>query len=60
MLFTFKKTATVIFGSFAGFGVVGKTIAGGGVFVMPGPYERADRVDAALAELAAWWQVEQA
>jgi double-stranded uracil-DNA glycosylase len=56
-VFTFKKSATVIFGSFAGFGFVDKILAGADVFVMPGPYERADRVDRALAELAAWWRV---
>lgn len=51
VLFTFKKTATVIFGAIDGFGFVGETLAGGEVFVMPGPYERADRVDRALQEL---------
>ena len=56
VLFTFKRTARVVFGSFAGFGFVGKTLAGGEVFVMPGPYERADRVRPALAELANWWK----
>ncbi|HVS84399.1 MAG TPA: uracil-DNA glycosylase family protein [Gaiellaceae bacterium] len=43
VVFTFKKTATVIFGSIAGYGFVGKRLAGGEVFVMPRPYERADR-----------------
>ena len=57
VVFTFKKTATVIFGSFGGYGFIGKTLAGGDVFVMPGPYERADRVAAALAELAARWRL---
>lgn len=56
VLFTFKKTATVIFGAFARYGFIGKTLAGGDVFVMPGPYERADRVAAALAELGARWR----
>jgi TDG/mug DNA glycosylase family protein len=44
VLFTFKKTATVIFGSIVGYGFIGKTLTGGDVFVMPGPYERSDRV----------------
>lgn len=55
VLFTFKKTATVIFGPFAGCGFVGKTVAQGQVFVMPGPYERSDRVEPVLDELATWW-----
>lgn len=57
VLFTFKKAATVIFGPFAGFGFVGKTVASAEMFVMPGPYERADRVSAALNDLGAWWAV---
>lgn len=56
VLFTFKKTATILFGPFPGFGFVGKSIAGADVFVMPGPYERTERVAAALAELRDWWQ----
>jgi TDG/mug DNA glycosylase family protein len=56
IIFTFKKTATVIFGRFDGFGFIGRTLAGGEVFVMPGPYERADRRDQALAELGQWWR----
>jgi TDG/mug DNA glycosylase family protein len=56
VLFTFKKTANVIFGSFGGYGFMGKTLAGGEVFVMPGPYERADRVAPALSQLGARWR----
>jgi TDG/mug DNA glycosylase family protein len=56
VLFTFKKTATVILGPFAGFGFVGKTLAGAPVFVMPRAFERADHARPALAELAAWWR----
>jgi TDG/mug DNA glycosylase family protein len=56
VFFTFKKTATVIFGPFAGSGFIDKTLAQGEVFVMPGPYERSDRVQPVLVELAAWWQ----
>lgn len=54
--FTFKKTAAVIFGDFPGFGFVGETLAGADVFVMPGPYERADRAEPALAKLTTWWE----
>ena len=56
VLFTFKKTASIIFGAFAAYGFVGKTLAGGEVFVMPGPYERADRVSATLDELGSRWR----
>jgi len=56
IIFTFKKTATVIFGRFEGFGFIGRKFAGAEVFVMPGPYERADRRDQALAELRRWWE----
>jgi hypothetical protein len=56
VVFTFKKTANVIFGGIAGNGFVNERLAGGEVFVMPGPYDRADRVDAALRELAQWWR----
>jgi TDG/mug DNA glycosylase family protein len=56
IVFTFKKTATVMFGSFGGYGFIGKTLADGEAFVMPGPYERADRVAPVLAELGARWR----
>lgn len=52
VLFTFKAAATKIFGRFAGHGFIsGLTLCGGEVFVMPGPYERADVVDSSLASL---------
>jgi TDG/mug DNA glycosylase family protein len=52
VLFTYKKTATVLRGRFPGHGFVpGLEVAGIPAFVMPGPYERADRVAGALAEL---------
>jgi double-stranded uracil-DNA glycosylase len=54
--FTFKKTATVVVGKFSGYGFIGMTLAHGEVFVMPGPYERADRVALTLAELDARWR----
>jgi double-stranded uracil-DNA glycosylase len=52
LIFTFKKTATVLFGRFDGHGYRPELeLAGAKVFVMPGPYEHSDRVTAALAEL---------
>jgi TDG/mug DNA glycosylase family protein len=56
VVFTFKKAAIVAFGSFAGYGFIDKMVAGADLFVMPGPYERADCVAAALAELGARWR----
>jgi TDG/mug DNA glycosylase family protein len=56
VVFTFKKTANVFFGAFAGYGFISKQLADGAVFVMPGPYERADRVDAALRALERRWR----
>lgn len=52
LIFTFKKAATSLFGRFKGHGHRPELELGGAeVFVMPGPYERADRVAAALEEL---------
>jgi hypothetical protein len=51
-IFTFKKTAVALFGRFDGHGHRPELgLAGAGVFVMPGPYERTDRVAAALKNL---------
>lgn len=53
VIFTFKKTAVVLCGGFPGHGFVhGVDVAGIPAFVMPGPYERADRVAKALDQLA--------
>lgn len=52
IIFTFKKTATVLFGSFAGNGLLDETLAGARVFVMPGPYAPAAEVSGVLASLA--------
>ena len=53
VIFTFKKTATALCGSFSGHGfVAGVEVAGIPGFVMPGPYERSDRVAKALVRLA--------
>jgi TDG/mug DNA glycosylase family protein len=52
LIFTFKKTATKLFGSFEGNGLIaGREMAGARVFVMPGPYEAARPVAAKLEEL---------
>jgi double-stranded uracil-DNA glycosylase len=52
LIFTFKRTATTLFGRFNGHGYRPELeFAGARVFVMPGPYERADRVAAALQQL---------
>jgi len=52
LIFTFKKTATVLCGDFSGHGFVdGVEVAGIPAFVMPGPYERRDRVKVALEGL---------
>lgn len=52
LIFTFKKTATILLGPFKGHGHLPELEFGGAqVFVMPGPYERADRVAVALEQL---------
>lgn len=57
IIFTFKGSAQVLLGRFEGHGRLdGVTLAGAEVFVMPGPMERVDRVQAALNELRAWWR----
>lgn len=51
---TFKAAAEALVGRIAGYGwVEGRTVEGADLFVMPGPYEAAARVDVALASLAA-------
>jgi hypothetical protein len=40
-----------LFGKFAGNGFVGNSFAGAAVFVMPGPYAKADEVSGRLEEL---------
>jgi hypothetical protein len=55
MLFTFKAGAQALLGTFEGHGLLAdRTLAGAEVFVMPGPMERTDRVQLALAQLADW------
>jgi TDG/mug DNA glycosylase family protein len=52
IIFTFKKSATVLYGRFEGSGFVdGLTVGAVPAFVMPGPYEKKARVSQALEEL---------
>jgi double-stranded uracil-DNA glycosylase len=52
LIFTYKKTATTLFGRFDGHGHRPEfELANARVFVMPGPYERRDLVTAALNDL---------
>lgn len=56
VLFTFKAGAEALLGPLDGHGpIVGRTVAGAELFVMPGPMERTDRVQRALRQLKAWW-----
>lgn len=51
VIFTFKKTATILFGGFPGSSFIGKRIGDADVFVMPGPYAPSAVVQTQLAEL---------
>jgi hypothetical protein len=51
VVFTFKKTATILFGSFPGSALIDRRIGAAEVFVMPGPYAPGTTVEAQLAEL---------
>jgi TDG/mug DNA glycosylase family protein len=53
IVFTFKKTATVLLGHLGSHGLTDHRLAGAATFVMPGPYALADVVDAALPKLRA-------
>ena len=58
VIFTFKKTAQTLFGSFAGNGFVpGLQLADSEVFVMPGPYENAETARATMQQLATRFRV---
>ena len=58
VIFTFKKTAQVLFGSFHGNGFVPDLrLAHSDVFVMPGPYESAATVAATMRTLAKRFEV---
>jgi TDG/mug DNA glycosylase family protein len=53
VIFTVKKTAQTLFGTFAGNGfVAGLKLAHSDVFVMPGPYEDAGTAKATMKQLA--------
>jgi double-stranded uracil-DNA glycosylase len=55
VIFTFKRAAEAILGGLAGNGFQpGLEVGGCPVFVMPGPYEARDSVEARLAELRSW------
>ncbi|MGH3005040.1 MAG: mismatch-specific DNA-glycosylase [Gaiellaceae bacterium] len=52
VIFTFKKTAEVLFGSIAGNGLIrDRDLAGAPIFVMPGPYAPGGEVERRLGEL---------
>ena len=52
VIFTYKRTAEVLFGAFRGVGLLpGQGLLPGDAFVMPGPYAPRDRVEATLDEL---------
>jgi double-stranded uracil-DNA glycosylase len=54
VIFTFKKTADVLFGPFAGSGQIqGLDLGGAPVFVMPGPFRPRTDVEAGLSQLRA-------
>ena len=56
VIFTFKKTAQVLFGDFAGTGFVpGLRLAESEIFVMPGTYEAAASAAATTRELGRWF-----
>jgi TDG/mug DNA glycosylase family protein len=53
VIFSFKKVAERFFGPFSGNGFVpGLRIGRADVFIMPGPYEKRENVEARLSELA--------
>jgi TDG/mug DNA glycosylase family protein len=52
VIFTFKKTAEVLFGPIAGNGLISdRDLAGAPIFVMPGPYAPGGEVEGRLGEL---------
>ena len=55
VIFTYKQAAESLIGRFEGNGFLPNvTFAGARVFVMPGPYEAADRAALTLHQLAQW------
>jgi TDG/mug DNA glycosylase family protein len=55
VIFTFKKSATVLLGDFAGFGLIDRRLAGADVFVMSGPMAPVEHRRRAIAQLRDWW-----
>jgi TDG/mug DNA glycosylase family protein len=56
VIFTFKKTAKVLFGKFSGNGFVpGLRLADSDVFVMPGPFESGPTAAVTMRGLAEWF-----
>jgi double-stranded uracil-DNA glycosylase len=51
LIFPFKRAAEALVGRFAGNGWLRQKFAGSRLFVMPGPYERADTAASTLASL---------
>jgi double-stranded uracil-DNA glycosylase len=52
VIFTFKKTAEVLFGPIAGNGLIrDRDLAGAPIFIMPGPYAPGGEVESRLEEL---------
>jgi double-stranded uracil-DNA glycosylase len=52
VIFTYKRTAEVLFGGFRGVGLLpGQDLLPGKAFVMPGPYAPRDQVEETLAAL---------
>jgi len=54
VIFALKEAATTLLGDFSGNGFLSARIGGSEVFVMPGPYEKADRAEAVLDTLRRW------
>src|SRR5205823_3551820 len=52
VIFSYKKTAEILLGRFPGTGERPSPIEGVRMFVMPGPYAKAEAVKAGLAELS--------
>jgi TDG/mug DNA glycosylase family protein len=56
LIFSFKKSATVLLGPFEGFGLIKRSLFGADVFVMSGPMAPAEHRERAISELRDWWR----
>lgn len=54
LIFSFKRTAEILFGKFAGNGFIGRQFGRAEVFVMPGPYAKTAEVSQRIDELTRW------